>query len=39
MARLLPAAYQSLVVRETRRKRKQLMPDAAGAPAGSGERA
>ncbi|WP_066734577.1 SDR family oxidoreductase [Cupriavidus sp. D384] len=39
MARLLPAAYQSLVVRETRRKRKQLVPDAATAPARGGERA
>jgi short-subunit dehydrogenase len=38
MARLLPAAYQSLVVRETRRKRKQLVPDASTAPA-PGERA
>lgn len=39
MARLLPAAYQSLVVRETRRKRKQLVPDAATATARGGERA
>jgi len=38
MARLLPAAYQSLVVRETRRKRKRLMPAGATA-AGEGERA
>ena len=39
MARLLPAAYQSLVVRETRRKRKALMPDGAPAAASEGERA
>lgn len=39
MARLLPAAYQSLVVRETRRKRKTLMPDGPPAPASEGERA
>ncbi|QET03180.1 SDR family NAD(P)-dependent oxidoreductase [Cupriavidus pauculus] len=39
MARLLPAAYQSLVVRETRRKRRKLLGDAAPAPAHDGERA
>jgi len=39
MARLLPAAYQSLVVRETRRKRKTLMPDGRPAAASEGERA
>ena len=39
MARLLPAAYQSLVVRETRRKRKSLMPDGTPAAASEGERA
>lgn len=39
MARLLPAAYQSLVVRETRRKRGQLVPEAVSAPARGGERA
>ncbi|WP_454765468.1 SDR family NAD(P)-dependent oxidoreductase [Cupriavidus campinensis] len=39
MARLLPAAYQSLVVRETRRKRKQLMPAGATAAVSEGERA
>ena len=39
MARLLPAAYQSLVVREARRKRKQLVPDAAAAPARTGDAA
>jgi NAD(P)-dependent dehydrogenase (short-subunit alcohol dehydrogenase family) len=39
MARLLPAAYQSLVVRETRRKRKTLMPDGTPAAASEGERA
>jgi len=39
MARLLPAAYQSLVVRETRRKRKALMPDGTPAAASEGERA
>lgn len=39
MARLLPAAYQSLVVREARRKRKQLVTDSTTAPARGGERA
>ena len=38
LARILPAAYQSLVVRDTRRKRKQLLSAAPGAVA-RGERA
>jgi len=39
MARLLPAAYQSLVVRETRRKRRQFVQGDAPASAPGGERA
>jgi hypothetical protein len=38
LSRILPAAYQSLVVRDTRRKSKRLLSDTAGAPA-RGERA
>jgi len=39
MARLLPAAYQSLVVRDARRKRRKLLGNGASAPAHDGERA
>ncbi|RZT38448.1 SDR family NAD(P)-dependent oxidoreductase [Cupriavidus agavae] len=41
MARLLPAAYQSLVVKEARRKRRQFVaaPTPTPAPAPDGERA
>ncbi|MGE6494261.1 SDR family NAD(P)-dependent oxidoreductase [Cupriavidus metallidurans] len=38
LSRILPAAYQSLVVRDTRRKSKRLLSDTAGVPA-RGERA
>lgn len=39
MARLLPAAYQSLVVRDARRKRRKLLGNGASTPAHDGERA